>query len=127
MPWNEGFLLDESGYYEIQMTMTDIAGNQIISDIYKVYINKKAENTIRIKNINDIGSGINKVTIKVFESDASGNKTSIEAIDEMVIENPYKEIIKNVRLGEGKFYVEVTLEDKVGLTTVLEKTITNNL
>lgn len=127
LPWNEGFLLDESGYYEIQMTMTDIAGNQIISDIYKVYINKKAENTIRIKNINDIGSGINKVTIKVFESDASGNKTSIEAIDEMVIENPYKEIIKNVRLGEGKFYVEVTLEDKVGLTTVLEKTITNNL
>ena len=127
LPWNEGWLLEETGYYEIQMVSTDIAGNQVKGDVFKVYIDKKAENTIRISNINDIGSGINHVTINVFKSDNSGNKTSEKAIDEIVIENPYKEIIKNVRLGEGTFYVEVILEDKVCLNTVLTEKLTNNL
>ena len=125
--WNEGVLLNESGYYEIMIMMTDIAGNSILGDIYKVYIDKKAENTIKISNITDIGSGINKVTIRVYKSDDAGNKTLEEAIEAIVITNPYKEIIKNVMLGNGKFYVEVTLQDKVGLETVLKKTITNVL
>jgi len=125
--WNEGFLIKESGYYEISMKLSDIAGNVEDSKIYSVYINKEAENTIKISNINDIGSGINKVTIRIFKSDEAGNKTSKEAITPIVINNPYKEIIKNVRLGDGKFFVEVTLEDNVGLTKVLKKTIVNKL
>ena len=107
--------------------MTDVAGNQVIGEVYKVYINKKAENTIRISKINDIGSGIKKATIQVFKSDEAGNQMSEEAIEAIIIENPYKEIIRNVRLGEGTYYVEVTLEDNVGLTSVLKSTIVNEL
>ena len=121
--YNEGVLLTSSGYYEIKMLMEDIAGNKIESDLYQVYIEKGAENTIRIKNLNDIGAGIAKATIRVY----SVNKYGEEVITPIVIENPYKEIVKNVRLGDGHFYVEVTLVDKVGNTTILSKTIENKL
>lgn len=123
----EGVLLNESGYYEIAMTMEDIAGNIVKSDVYQVFINKKAENTIRITNINDIGSGISKVTIKIFKGNDSGIQTTEEAIKPIIVENPYKEIIKNVRLGKGTFFVEVTLEDKVGNSLLLKKQIVNNI
>jgi len=125
--YDEYEILTKSGYYEIAMTLTDIAGNTTIGDVYKVYIAKKAENTIKITNINDIGSGIKKATIKIYKGDEGDNKTTEEAIDPIVINDPYKEIIKNVRLGDGTFYVEVTLEDKVGNSIVLEKTIKNKL
>ena len=125
--YDEGMLLTESGYYEFVMTLTDIAGNVTVGNVHKVYIAKKAENTIRITNINDIGSGIKKATIEIYKGDEGGNKTTEEAIEPIIINDPYKEIIKNVRLGDGTFYVEVTLEDKVGNTIILEKTIVNKL
>ena len=121
--YNEGVLLTSSGYYEIKMLMEDVAGNKTESDLYLVYIEKGAENTIRIRNLNDIGAGIAKATIRVY----SVNKFGEEVIAPIVIENPYKEIVKNVRLGDGHFYVEVTLVDKVGNTTVLSQTIENKL
>ena len=125
--YNEGQLLRNSGYYEIVMVMTDIAGNRVESDLYQVYIEKRAENTIRINNLNDIGSGISEVTIRIYKADESGNQTTEEAIDAIVVKDPYIEIIKNVRLGDGKFFVEVTLVDKVGNSTLLKSTIVNKL
>lgn len=119
--YDELVILKDSGYYEVQITMTDIAGNQVQTQppLFRIYINKGVENTIRIKNINDIGSGISKVTINIYFDNGK------EAIPEIVIENPYKEIIKNVRLREGTFTVKVTLTDKVGNTKLLTTTITN--
>jgi len=125
--YNQGILLRNSGYYEIRMYMVDIAGNSIESDLFKAYIDKRAENTIRIKNINDIGSGISKVTIRIYASNVDGSESSEEAIDPIVINNPYKEIVQNVRLGDGIFYVKVTLEDKVGNSKLLTATIENKL
>ena len=120
--YDELIVLNDTGYYEIEMFLTDIAGNQVKSDVYKVYINKGAENTIRILNINDIGSGISRATINVYNDSTYTNK----AIPEIVVDEPYKEIVKNVRLGEGTFYVRVILLDKVGNKTILETTITNS-
>lgn len=125
--YNESQLLRSSGYYEIVMTMTDFAGNQIVSDVFKVYIEKRAENTIRVKNISDIGSGVVKATINIYKCDASGTVTSEKAITPIEIDNPYREIVQNVRLGEGTFHVEVKLEDKVGNYKILTKKIVNKL
>ena len=125
--YDEHVVLKDTGYYEIQMTMTDIAGNEIKSDVFKVYINKGAENTIRITNINDLGSGISQAVIRVYICDEAGNKTSEEAIPQIVVDDPYKEIVKNVKLSAGTYYIEVTLFDYVGNTKVLTKTITNTI
>ncbi len=122
-----GMLLNQNGYYEIQAYICDIAGNEVASDLYQVYIDKRAENTIRITNINDVGSGVSKVTIQIYKSDSAGNEINEQARNPIVIENPNTEIIQNVKLGGGTFYVRVTLEDKVGNQTKLMQKITNVL
>lgn len=119
--YNESVFLQEDGYYEIQMFMEDIAGNKVQSEVYKLIINKKAENTIRVYNLNDIGSGVQSVTIKIH----NGSRDGAEVIDPIIVENPYNEVIKNVKLPVGTFYVQVIIKDKVGNETELYTTIEN--
>ncbi len=118
--------LTEDGYYEIIVTTTDIAGNQVVSEPHKIYIRKHADNTIRIKNISDIGSGPKKLTINVYKADSDGNKTFNKAIDEIVVKNPYKEYSTTVGLGRGTFYVTARIDDSVGNYANMEQKIVND-
>ena len=120
--YNQEAILNSNGYYEIQMIVTDLAGNQNKSDLYQVYIQKIAENTIRVTNLNDIGSGVKKVTIRIYRQGASELAT-----EEIIVENPYGEIVKNVNLGDGKFDVIAIIEDKVGNTKELRNEIENHI
>ena len=120
--------LIEDGYYEIHAYTTDLAGNEIDSPVYKVQIKKSQSNIVRLTNITDIGSGVGKITIKVFNSDASGNKVSTTALSPIVVAHPEREYETTLRLGRGTFYVEVTIEDNTDVpnTTTYEKKIVND-
>ena len=115
--------LTNSGYYEVQSVTTDNAGNVTISELFPIYIDKHAENTIKLSNLLDIGSGIRNLTINVYSGVTVLGK---KVIDEIVVENPYKEYITTVRLGKGTYTIEAVLEDNVGLRTTYIKTITND-
>jgi hypothetical protein len=124
MPTPDAFT--ENGYYEIVATTTDLAGNTVTGSPYKVIIRKHADNTIRVYNINDRGSGVKDLYINVYEADVGGSQTSIKAIDEIHVENPYNDYKTTVSLGSGKYYVEVKLVDNAGLETIKLKPIEND-
>ena len=115
--------IEEDGYYEAISYTIDKANNFVQGPIRQIYINKRTDNTIKVSNIMDTGSGVKSLTIKVCEgTNASGR----EIISPIVVENPYKEYSTTVRLGRGTFYVEATLEDNSGLVTTYHKIITND-
>ena len=127
--------LVEDGYYEVITTTTDNAGNTTRSEPFKIIIKKRADNTIRITNMNDMGSGLNKLVINVYkgnESDVTIGSNGIvtdgtKAIKTIEVNNPYKEYSSTMRLGRGEFYVEAVLYDNVGLFNVYKKVINNDL
>ena len=133
-------VLIEDGYYEVVSTTTDNAGNVVKSAIYPINISKRADNTISVSNILDIGSGVKTLTIDVFKGNGSDlvkdsygianatntNNMTKKAIDTIVVEKPYKDYTTTVRLGRGRFYVQVYLEDNVGIKTVYHKAIYND-
>ena len=127
--------LVDDGYYEVQTTTTDNAGNMVKSPLFPIYINKRADNTIRVTNMNDKGSGLKLLRINVYKGDESdvhldANGIVIEgekAIKTIEVPNPYKDYSSTVRLGKGKFYVEAVLYDNVDLFTVYKKVINNEL
>ena len=118
--------MTENGFYVIKVRTTDIAGNVSDTETYCVYIRKVADNTIKIKNIEDIGSGAKTLTIEVFKANASGGRTTSKAIDDIVVNNPMSSYETMVGLGRGTFYIVATIEDGVGLTWEQEVKITND-
>ena len=128
-------LFEDDGFYVIQTVTTDHAGNVTISPEEYMYIMKSTNNTLRVSNIRDIGSGVNRLIINVYKADDAGNSTGVKAINEIVVQDPGTTYETTLRLGKGKFYVEVKIEDKTkkpdgssnANVTVLHKSITNRI
>jgi hypothetical protein len=127
--------LTDDGYYEVQTTTVDNAGNVTKSPLIPIYINKRADNTIKVSNMLDVGSGLKLLTINVYKGDEDAvtkNSDGIvingeKAVKTINVNNPYKEYSTTVRLGKGTFYVEAVIYDNVGLFTVYHKVITNDI
>ena len=118
---NTGTLLKETGTYTIEVITTDKAGNTS-NKFFNAAIDKRTENTVRISNIHDEGSGVTKVTITARKQGAS-----VDAIEPIIIESPDANITQRIKLSDGTFIITVKLEDGVGLVKELKQTITNEL
>ncbi len=126
-------LYEDDGFYEIETFTTDLAGNVRVSEKEYMYIMKSTNNTIKLSNISDVGSGVRRIIVNVYKADASGAKTTVKAIDTFHVDNPGSTYETNVRLGRGTFYVVVNIEDysldetgaKSPNVLTLEKKITN--
>lgn len=116
---NISTLIRKTGTYTIEVLTTDKAGN-VASRTYNAIIEKKVENTVRINNLHDEGSGIAKVTITARRQGAT-----IDAIEPVVITKPGASITERIKLADGTYTIRVEIEDGVGLVTVLEQTIVN--
>lgn len=114
-------ILRKTGTYEIEVVTTDKAGN-VSSKLFNVIIEKKIENTVKVKNIYDEGSGVEKVTITAKRQGAT-----VDAIEPIVINNPGANITERIKLSDGTYEIKVVIQDGVGLTTTLKQTIVNVL
>lgn len=114
-------ILQETGTYTIEVITTDRAGNTS-NKFFNAIIEKKVENTVKIKNIHDKGSGVKQITITARKEGATA-----DAIAPIVINNPGANITERIKLTDGTFTIKVEIVDGVGLTTVLEQVITNNI
>lgn len=116
---NISTLIRDTGTYTIEVLTTDKAGN-VASRTYNAIIEKKVENTVRINNLHDEGSGIAKVTITARKQGAT-----VDAIEPVVIVKPGASITERIKLADGTYIIKVEIEDGVGLVTTLQKTIVN--
>lgn len=114
-------LLRKTGTYDIEVITTDKAGN-VSSKIFKAIIEKKVENTVKIKNLHDEGSGVEKITITAKKQGAT-----TYAIEPIIINKPGANITERIKLADGTYVIRVEIEDGVGLITTLEETIVNVL
>ena len=120
-PAYPGTLLKETGTYTIEVITTDKAGNTS-NKFFNAEIDKRTENTVKVNNIYDEGSGVKKVTITATKQGAS-----TEAIEPIIIENPEANLMQRIKLSDGTFIIRVEIEDNVGLVKILQKTIKNEL
>lgn len=114
-------LLKDTGTYKIEVTTTDKAGNTA-SKIFNAIVEKKIENTVKVNNLHDEGSGVQKVIIT-----ARRKGSTLDVIEPIVLIKPGANINERIKLTDGTFIIKVEIIDGVGLTTTLEKEIVNNI
>ncbi len=114
-------LLKDTGTYKIEVITTDKAGNTA-SKLFDAIVEKKIENTVRVNNLHDEGSGIEKVIITARRKGATE-----DCIDPIVIIKPGANITERIKLNDGTFKIKVEIIDGVGLSTTLEKEIVNKI
>ena len=117
-------LLSGDGYYEMKSYTYDLAGNSTVSEVYKLLIKKRTNNVIKLRNLNDVGSGVDRAEIFIYEGFSPDPTREVKHLE---VEELYKDYTTSVTLNKGNYYIRVILYDKVGNNSFKEKVINNNL